>query len=483
MAQQNHPRYGEPRVPDAPLNALPGSDGSWIFAHSLGEPYSGFYAVDNKCRIFSLSKRDFVTPNVAGKISFGCGVGRSSKVNGPIQRVALEVAIRSYFPDSAPPDPTKQFRLVHIDGDHQNNSIFNLRWTEVNAVGIERKKEIHWPEITADELRAAQEQTRSMYGAYKVVMRREPPPATGNVIQHSVSEYGTFIDEWRPVILEGLEDGLYLVNARCQMWSLRLGRLVQPSEQHAQTLLSNVSENAQFRVNARYVALRSFYPQKHDAVVAANAGIARRDVTVDHVNGDHSDDHLENMQFLTRSENAIKGAGPGVRVVRVKATKEDLPGEVWKTSAALETLCPRIKASNYGRVMKIRGGKSCGSRIKNAPKHSAIQAKDVDGRFRPVLVSHIVFAAFNNEFPPTKESGMRIFHNPDAPLTEAGTYRNYPEDLTLKSVSDLLRETWAKRKRVAAAEDGGGVGDAQQPLEDDDLDNVVLLDEEEEEDE
>lgn len=439
-------------MPDAPLGALPGADGAWIFAHSLGQPYGDFYAIDNKCRIYSLSKRDFVTPNCNGKISFGCGVGRQSDdPNKPLQRVVLEVALRSYFPDSAPPDPTRQFRVVHIDGNQQNNSIFNLRWMEVNSVGIERKKQITWAEPSASELQAAREQTRCMYDAHKATMRRDPPPTSGAVVIHSVPGYGTFIDEWRPVILDGLENGLYLVNARCEIWSLRLGRLVQPSEAQSQTMLCNVSENAQFRVNAPNVALRAFYKQKHEDLLAANPGISSRDVTVDHVNGNREDNRLENLQFLTRSENASKG---GVQpVILSKRSKDDLPGEVWSTSVALESLYPGIKASNFGRVMMLQGGKTCGTRIKNAPKHPAVMLKDASGRNRLVLVSHVVFAAFKNELPPSKESGMRVFHDPYAPLTETGTYRNYPQDLSLKSVSNLLKETWAKRKRAEEEEE------------------------------
>lgn len=233
-------------------------------------------------------------------------------------------------------------------------------------------------------------------------------------------------------------------------------------------MLSNVSENVQIRVNARHVALRSFYPQKFAEFLAANEGIPQRDITVDHVNGIGTDDRVENLQFLTRSENVAKSGVDsviGTRTVNVlgrqQLSKEDLPGEVWQTSEVLESVFPHVKASNYGRVMMLRGGKTSGTPIPNAPKHPAVMLKTADGRYRRVLVSHVVYMAFTNTLPPTKESGLRIFHDRNAPETEQGTYRNYPQDLVLRTVSDLLRETWAKRKRDAVAlEDEDAAGDA-----------------------
>jgi len=438
---RQHSVYGLPRATES-------VGGTWIFAHSLGEPYSHFYAVNHECQIYSFAKRNFVILYKNGKIRFGCG--RTLGVNDPkktVQRVVLEVAMRSFFPQYAPVG-LMEFRIGHIDGNHQNNSIFNLHW--IPYFGGELKQQIEWLVVDPEDARDA---TKNMCERYKETLSH-PPEETPSlqVIQHSIDDYGSFTNGWRDVIHEGLEHGLYKVNEKCEIFSLRIGRCLNQSRANL-VLLKNVSDERKFLVNVRMTALRSFFPNKYDEFIEAYPLDVK---TVDHVNGDWRDDRVANLQFLTRSENASKGPAVGRIITRNLASSDDLPGEIWQTSPALESISPGsgLRASNYGRVCNSKNRKTTGMKSRN-PKHRFVYVATGNGKKR-ILVKSLVFAAFYNQVPPTKHSGFGIFHSLEAPLSEDGMCRNYPEDLSLCSMSVIKKEIIKHREcRKRSATEAG----------------------------
>lgn len=251
---------------------------------------------------------------------------------------------------------------------------------------------------------------------------------------------------------------------------------------------------------ARYrVCLASFYP--NDIPVDINS------YDVDHIDGDHDNNVLDNLQWLTKSEHAkkthsqtkehrkskVENAGKRVKVVDVKGDdKNEWLGRIFKsaTCAAREMKIKRCNitksvtkghwvvgkykfqfveeelldgevfkplgdyhVSNKGRV-KMKSGKiTKGSNYGSGYRRVRIRLYN-DIKERSYLIHRLVWIAFNGPIP----DGMVVMHDDTYnTLDDEGQQRNYLEDLSIGSWSDNMQSYHNNRsdlKRVRCLDNG-----------------------------
>lgn len=181
--------------------------------------------------------------------------------------------------------------------------------------------------------------------------------------------------------------------------------------------------------------------------------------TIDHINGIHNDNRVENLRWLTRSDHAKLSKGKKLKSERkVHSTKNLLVGEreMYKSNNIFEKLskkygCPSLaflRVTNKGRV-KIKGGKYTRGYLRYINKHndSGEVVRHRETRYRRVKIDHLEYsvhvlimtAKLNREIP----KGFVVMHNDAIPtsvrLDEEGAERNWIGDLKIGSESDNSR--------------------------------------------
>lgn len=241
--------------------------------------------------------------------------------------------------------------------------------------------------------------------------------------------------------------------------------------------------------------------------------------TVDHIDENHRNNHITNLQWSSRPDNIRKSNklnprnhGPArsktvwlldekgeTRVRRFNSATEaskvlsinggnlrvaaknggktkgmyfeyeeipDLDGEVWTTSSALDQVLgqqnteenKKIMVSNKGRIRAYDGRKKRGNPSRDHPKDRSTK---LCGK---TYEDHVlIFMGFHNQEAPKRGTVnsegkyLYVLHNDDAPLDKDGCYRNYPEDLRIGTQNQNMYEYHAaKRRRLEAATNSGG---------------------------
>ncbi len=169
--------------------------------------------------------------------------------------------------------------------------------------------------------------------------------------------------------------------------------------------------------------------------------------TVDHIDEDATNNHIDNLQWLSTRENSMKGAKKK-SIVRLAGTEEmteqrELEGETWMR------LSKNTEVSDKGRL-RTRGTKyTLGSRLRGKKYRYASVTREKGKKIKR-YVHQLVWMAFNGveEIP----QGHIVLHDDSVPLREDGSYRNWLCDLRVGGFTENGREYHeAKRNALMLA--------------------------------
>jgi hypothetical protein len=166
--------------------------------------------------------------------------------------------------------------------------------------------------------------------------------------------------------------------------------------------------------------------------------------TVDHINDDSKDNHIDNLQWLSYSDNAKKGRQKqldnGIVQKHNIESVVNYPNEVWRRVNSF------TEVSNYARIKRRDKDIVYGHVVRGKKYRQATVKFEIDGLphvSRKYYVHQIVWTAFNGVVPEDKI----ILHDDTVPLVD-GTYRNWLCDLRLGTRTENNIEH-NEQKRVA----------------------------------
>lgn len=237
----------------------------------------------------------------------------------------------------------------------------------------------------------------------------------------------------------------YEIDDHCVVRNRWSGRCLQPRNSQ----VSLLSDETQTFGNRRvyHLALRTFFP--HVSPLA----------TVDHIDENHHNHHLTNLQWASASDNAIKSnhLRPRKRLLHqiLWEESEDLEGEQWGTSERLqqrlrstrvggqprsEATIEHLRVSNRGRVQNRWGKRTWGAR-----QHYTLYR-----RIMGLKIHTMVWDVWGHRAP---SPGEYILHDDQQPLDAEGCVSNDIRHLRLGTQSENIKEWHAvKRNHVVTKE-------------------------------
>lgn len=193
---------------------------------------------------------------------------------------------------------------------------------------------------------------------------------------------------------------------------------------------------------------------------------------VHHIDRDHDNGSLCNLQWLHRSEHAAVTNRSRAGEKRRRAEEdESFEDERWARNAITDAMCgqPGTLFSNRGRIKRLDGSVTRGYQEWRRPLYR---------RFHPgakvYRVHQYVYAAFHNRWPPRRgernERGelVNLNHDDEAPLLADGSYRNWLEDITLDTARNnllSLNRCGKKRKKGDFVAEKNTIGTTLQCLD------------------
>ncbi len=150
--------------------------------------------------------------------------------------------------------------------------------------------------------------------------------------------------------------------------------------------------------------------------------------TVDHIDDNAYNNHVNNLQWLTTSDNSKKGRSKQLKGVRdslggldldEETVQHDLPEETWTI------LSKTTEVSTMGRLRTFGTKYKLGSRLRGKKyRYATVKLDDAESS-RKFYIHHLVWMAFHGDIP----EGQIILHDDSVPLNPDGTYRNWLVDL------------------------------------------------------
>ena len=300
-------------------------------------------------------------------------------------------------------------------------------------------------------------------------------------VQHPV--YGVFQTGWKPCRDTQQCYPLYEVNERCQVRNTDTKNILTPNKQARVGLY--LDRKAKTR-RIYQLCLASFFPN-----------VTPKE-TIDHIDENHNNNTLTNLQWLTRHEQNVKShklkprnSGParskrvqqltlngdlvkvfdstaeagrvlsispgniascagGTQITykgfkwqyEVMERDKDLPGEEWKTSEWLRAELKKRTDLLQRGIDKVRvsnmGRVHTAKGIKT--KGTRDSSKPKNRNYNGIEVHQLVWWAFRTERPPM---GLEICHDDTAPPDEDGCYTNALSTLRLDTHPNNMRECHA----------------------------------------
>jgi len=298
--------------------------------------------------------------------------------------------------------------------------------------------------------------------------------------------YGFWTNGWRTVI--GFEK--YEVNHISQVRNKKTQKLLKPIGDFTVNLYDQDGNHHSKRIY--HLTLQAFFPH-----------ILQNERDVDHIDEDHSNNHINNLQWIRPGLNSRKSlklrprnhgpkqsrpieqwskdkslliqeftsvseakrhthidqrnisscahgkqssAGGYFWKFRELESQNNLPGEEWSTNDCLRELLPnpKIRVSNMGRILTAKGIKTKGTKIPGTCGHR---------KFRGYKVHQLVWAVWGDGRPvPKKGDDLMICHNDSVPRDEDGCASNAIQHLRLDTQSENAKEYHrekAKKRKFA----------------------------------
>jgi hypothetical protein len=161
--------------------------------------------------------------------------------------------------------------------------------------------------------------------------------------------------------------------------------------------------------------------------------------TVDHIDDDSNNHNILNLQWLSSSDNAIKG-----QIAQPPREKNTQPllleGEEWKKLPINDYTREHYEVSNMGRVKKSHSI-VVGSRLRGKKYRFTTVALGL-GEYKKYYIHQLVCITFIGPI------GMDqiVLHDDSIPVNSDGTYRNWASDLRLGSKKDNNMEYHAEKR-------------------------------------
>lgn len=182
-----------------------------------------------------------------------------------------------------------------------------------------------------------------------------------------------------------------------------------------QFLFYGADRNKSFMLKKYRVCLASFYPNK----IPKNIN----NYDVDHIDGNHENNYIENLQWITREEHARKTyiQTKGKRKRKNRISLEIDPEEVFKPIGEYEV-------SNKGKFKHKNGFLTSGSKLRGTKYKKALIKLPGDYKRKTYYIHVLVWRAFNGPI----EKGKVVMHDDNNhTLTPDGYERNWLCDLKL----------------------------------------------------
>lgn len=228
-------------------------------------------------------------------------------------------------------------------------------------------------------------------------------------------------ERWTPVIIKhhgkAFENDVYKkyeVSNKCRIRRTTTKRISQGKTE----VFGFCGAGKRYRLRIHRVCLSSFYPND----IPHNVN----DYDCDHIDGNHHNMILENLQWLKRDAHRRKTIDQTLgkrkrRVYKNTHTQEIIKGEIFRKYNGYEF-------SNLGRIKTKKGYITRGRNQLNSKYRTFLCKLDTDSTTINHMVHVLVWRAFNGEVP----EGMIVMHNDNREtLDEEGYERNWLIDLSV----------------------------------------------------
>lgn len=193
------------------------------------------------------------------------------------------------------------------------------------------------------------------------------------------------------------------------------------------------------KVHTKYLVSHVILPSVFD--------LAYVKTTVDHIDDNAQNNHIENLQWLTLSENAAKGRKKqlsGTQNSEPNTPQSAIDDEEWRK------LNHFTEVSNYGRIRRNGKDYTLGCKLRGKKYRYCTCSLQIEGyptNSKKYYIHQLVWIGFNGKYDET----FHILHDDTIPLDSDGCYRNWLQDLSLGSRTQNNLEHHAQ-KRVNIAE-------------------------------
>ena len=154
--------------------------------------------------------------------------------------------------------------------------------------------------------------------------------------------------------------------------------------------------------------------------------------TVNHIDDDPKNNHIENLQWLSSSEIALKGRQKQINYETKPETSDTntqqrcLENEEWRK------LNDGTEVSNFGRIRRNKTKYIIGCKLRGKKYRYCTMSLDIQGypkQSKKYYIHQLVWIGFNGHY----EDKFHILHDDASPLDADGCYRNWLQDLSLGS--------------------------------------------------
>lgn len=260
------------------------------------------------------------------------------------------------------PNPNNYEYVIYINGNSTDNRIENLKW-----ISKEENGQRTWAK--------RRENGTTCAGTIREKKKRE------NIVDLESVEYELNNDE-KQVIIDGIKTP-YSISTDGKLKNLNNNKYLKGT-------ILNTYHVYKLRVNGQQKNIAA-----HRLVALMFIPNPENKSYVDHINGDRTDNRVENLRWATREENANNLHKDTIYSIKGKTNYsmsiKNLENEKWQ-----QLLNSEIYVSNYGRVKNISTNKIIKGSIRTDGYH---QVKLLSLENKAILTHRLVWEVFNGKIP------------------------------------------------------------------------------------